>query len=207
MNSSQQPHSGELQHEAEHARPRNRSAVMTYLVILFAAAFLLLLLSYFMQERVNRETIGTLESQSVSAVQTLDNIMAENQRLVEENQHLEEQVDQLEDDLSIVRGQLAAERNDLQASRDKEEELYLALYAMDWLREIQGLYEKQYYKAARAMILEFEATGLPEALPGTSLHTYDGSDILSPEESYQAIVAALYPDGLPEPTPEPSPAP
>lgn len=200
MNSSQQPHSGELQHEAEHARPRNRSAVMTYLVILFAAAFLLLLLSYFMQERVNRETIGTLESQSVSAVQTLENIMAE-------NKSLKEQVAQLEEDLSVVRGQLAAERNNLQASQAREEEVLQALDAMDWLREIQGLYEKQYYRTARTMILAFEASGLPEALPDTSLHSYEEEAVPSPEEQYQTIFDELFPDGLPEPEPEPTPAP
>ena len=32
-----------LQHEAEHERPHKRSSVLLYLVILFAAAFLLLL--------------------------------------------------------------------------------------------------------------------------------------------------------------------
>ena len=40
---------GALQHEAEHASPGKRNSVLIYLVILFAAAFLLLLLSYFMQ--------------------------------------------------------------------------------------------------------------------------------------------------------------
>ena len=38
-----------LQHAAEHEKPHKKLSVMTYLVILIAAAFLLLLLSYFMQ--------------------------------------------------------------------------------------------------------------------------------------------------------------
>ena len=59
-----------LQHEAEHARPHKKVSVMGYLAILFAAAFLLLLLSYFMQQRANQQAISGLEATSSNAVST-----------------------------------------------------------------------------------------------------------------------------------------
>ena len=59
MNTGQEHNQLEdLQHEAEHTRPPKRGgAVMGYLVVLFGAAFLLLLMSYFMQQRTNREAM------------------------------------------------------------------------------------------------------------------------------------------------------
>ena len=43
---------------------------MGYLLVLFAAAFLLLLLAYFQQQRINADTSNALQ-QSVSAVQSI----------------------------------------------------------------------------------------------------------------------------------------
>ena len=45
--------SASLQHQAEHTRARRRISVMGYLLILFVVAFLLLLLAYFQQQRIN----------------------------------------------------------------------------------------------------------------------------------------------------------
>lgn len=76
----QEHESGGLQHAAEHERPHKRLSVMNYLTILFAAAFLLLLLSYLMQQRTNSETIEGLK-QSVSAMQSIDSLQKEKEGL------------------------------------------------------------------------------------------------------------------------------
>ena len=66
MNMEQEHTSPEdLQHEAEHTPPpHKRGSVLLYLAILFGAAFLLLLMSYFMQQRANREAIDNYQKNS-----------------------------------------------------------------------------------------------------------------------------------------------
>lgn len=91
----QEHESGGLQHAAEHERPHKRLSVMNYLTILFAAAFLLLLLSYLMQQRTNSETIEGLK-QSVSAMQSIDSLQKEKEGLESQVALLEEQVAHLE---------------------------------------------------------------------------------------------------------------
>ena len=86
--------SASLQHQAEHTRTRRRISVMGYLLVLFVAAFLLLLLAYFQQQRINTDTNNALQ-QSVSAVQSIQNLMADNETLRSQVADLEEQVETL----------------------------------------------------------------------------------------------------------------
>lgn len=92
-----------------HKGKRDRS-VLVYLVALFAVAFLLLLMAFFMQQRSNENTISTLRD-SVAAMQAMEDLRLENQelrasveqlkqenqQLTEENQSLREQLDSLEE--------------------------------------------------------------------------------------------------------------
>ena len=64
---------GRLQHAAEHERPNKRNSVLFYLVILFAAAFVLLLMSFLMQQRANQAALDDLQQTSDSTVQSLEN--------------------------------------------------------------------------------------------------------------------------------------
>ena len=68
--------------------------MLSYLVILFAVAFLLLLLAYFQQQRINADTSNALQ-QSVSAVQSIQNLMTDNETLRSQVADLEEQVETL----------------------------------------------------------------------------------------------------------------
>lgn len=165
-----------LQQEADRAKPRKKFSVMGYLTILFAAALVLLLWSYFMQQRKNEEVISGLKA-SVSAMQSIEDLQ-------NEKKDLSDQVDQLQQ-------QLDEKTKELTDEQKNAEKLEQQLDAMDWLREIQALYEKRYYKAARAMIAEFEDTGLPAYLPDVSLHSYDGSENQSPLDEYETIVEKL----------------
>lgn len=167
---------GHLQREADRARPSKKISVLSYLTILFAAAFVLLLWSYFMQQRKNEEVISGLK-ESVSAMQSIEDLQ-------NEKEDLSSQVDELQQQLDDKTKELTDEQNSTQ-------KLELQLDAMDWLREIQALYEKKYYKAARAMIAQFEDTGLPQYLPDASLHSYNGSENQSPLDEYETIVENL----------------
>ena len=84
--------SASLQHQAEHTRTRRRISVMGYLLVLFAAAFLLLLLAYFQQQRINADTSNALQ-QSVSAVQSIQNLMTDKVTLLSQLANLDELIE------------------------------------------------------------------------------------------------------------------
>ena len=158
-------------------RKRHRMSVMGYLAILFAVAFLLLLLAYFQQQRANTEATDAL-NQSVSTVESIQNLMKENDQLQDRVDGLQEQLLQIKEKNTLATAQITSQEQ--------------ALQAMDWLREIQSLYEKQYYKACRAMISEFENTGLVSALPQDGLHAYNDEQVPSPAQTYADIKEALF---------------
>lgn len=172
--------SARLQHEADRTRPQPRMSVMSYISILFGAAFLLLLLSYLMQARNNEEVISGLKA-SVSAMQSVDSLRTENTALTQQIQQLEEELAR----------QTAAQAEDQAAAEESNARLETQLLAMDWLREIQTQYARRYYKAARTMIAEFDAAGLPQYLPAQPLRSGADSEALSPKAQYDQIVAAL----------------
>ncbi|MEA4955176.1 MAG: hypothetical protein VB096_06645 [Pseudoflavonifractor sp.] len=158
-------------------RRKYHMSVMGYLVILFAVAFLLLLLAYFQQQRANSEATDALR-QSVSAVESIENLMNDNEDLQEQVKVLQNQVLQIKEKNTQAAAKIASQEQ--------------AIQAMDWLREIQSLYEKQYYKACRAMISEFENSGLVSALPQEGLHAYDDEQVPSPAQTYADIKKALF---------------
>lgn len=80
-------------------------------MILFAAAFLLLLLSYFMQQRVNQEALDDLEQTSNSAVESLENLIAERDAL-------KLQVSALEAERDTLQAEWEASADTAQKARD-----------------------------------------------------------------------------------------
>lgn len=188
MSSPEHPHRerernerSRLQHAAEHTRPHRRVPLLTYLVVLFAAAFLLLLLSYFMQQRANQSTIDGLTTSSNSALQSLNNIIDQRDSLQEQVAALTEQIQQLERESQQLRFDLAqADQN--QANQGSQ------LEAMDWFWRIQRETSRGQYNSARRLVEAFEATGLPASLPTTHPADAEGR---SPAEQYQAILDLL----------------
>lgn len=169
-----------LQHEAEHSRPKKKVSVVSYLAILFAAAFLLLLLSYLMQQRSNEATISGLKD-SVTSIQSVETLMDTNQRLAKENEALE-------DELNTLTQQL----DDLQANKSTVEatlqEATQQLQAMDWFWRIQRAYSKGSRSEAKKLVAQFESNDLPRHLPNWSTAVPDGP---SPADQYHALLVAL----------------
>lgn len=165
-------HSGDLQHQAEHSRSR-RPPVLSYLVILFAVAFLLLLLAYFQQQRMSSETNDALK-QSVSAVGTIENMMADNESLRQEVETLKKDYQELED-------QYLAEA---QAHRELEGQAI----ALDYLWRIQRFWDRGKRSEALELVEQLEASGYASSLPRTSPSGAEGS---SPMDQYNALLDAL----------------
>ena len=181
MSSEQDKHS--LQHEAEHAKPRKKVSVVGYLAILFAVAFLLLLLSYFMQQRANTDAMDDLKQTSVSAYQSLEN-------LITERDALQAQVDDLEEELEQTQRELDGAWTTVANLSDWQEHL---IRAMDLFWQIDEAYVRGRYTLCRQLIEEMEdvsaGSALKEYLPTES--TTD-NDRFSPADRYQEIYDALY---------------
>lgn len=85
-----------------------RSSFYVYLVVLFGAAFLMLLLAYFVQRRNNETAISALRS---TMDLSREELMEEIQGLEEEKAALEEQTDQLQEERDDLEKQLDELRN------------------------------------------------------------------------------------------------
>ena len=172
-----EPDSAGLQHAAEHETVHKKPSVLLYLAILFAAAFLLMALSYFMQRRASDETIQGLK-ESVSAMQSVETLQRDNAALEEEVATLTAQVSDLQ-----TQAALNTEGTALQAQAQQQ------LQAMDWFWRIQREVSRNNYSTARTLVESFQSTGLDNALPTDHPADPDGP---SAAEQYQEILDVLY---------------
>ena len=167
-----------------HQRRRQRSVVQ-YVAILFGAAFLLLLVTFLMERRQyeqiqeeNQEQIDDLR-QSVSAVQSLEELYSENAALREQVDELETQLEQSQEQA----GNLA------QANEALSLQLERTGQAMDWFWQIDEAYVRGRYSLCRDLMENLEEAGLAVYLPRESI-TDNGR--YSPHDRYQEIRDALY---------------
>ena len=150
-------------------RKANRPALVAYMVALFAVAFLLLLMSYFMQQRRNdQQLIEEGLQKNASALQITQSVQ-------KQNETLRQQVAELEQENETLAAQA--------------EEQSKTTQAMDWLWRIQREYFKGRYSSARQMIRTFEDEGLKDFLPAEPL---TDPDYRSPLEQYEAIYDLLF---------------
>ena len=157
---------------------RQRPDVGRYLAILFAAAFLLLLVTMIMERRQSEAHIGSLQ-QNISALQSLQNLHDEKDRLTKENQQLQ---DRLEDALEQLDQALVD-------SSLYKQQLERTAAAMDWFWQIDEAYIRGSYVLCRSLIESLERAGLEEYLPADSV-TDNGR--YSPADRYREIRERLY---------------
>lgn len=101
------------QERQEHRKKfQTESRVFTYLAILFAAAFLLLLMALFMQQRNNEQTIGSLK-ESITSIASLDELIETNEALKEENEALQGKFENALDSLTSNQEQLKKARDEV----------------------------------------------------------------------------------------------
>lgn len=169
-----------LQRQADRTRPKNTRAVFIYLILLFAAAIILLLLAYLMQQRTNAQDIDGLK-QSVSAMQTVQDLYEENTALKEQLDELEAQINTQNNEISELKRQTEL----LQQQADAQEH---SAQALCWFWQINEAYVQGRYTLARQLIEQMGAE-LPQALPTENPANTESS---SPYERYQEIHDALY---------------
>lgn len=166
---------------------RRQRSVFQYVTILFAAALVLLFYTFMMERRQfelqkeqDQANISDLQQQSVSATQTLNGILEENQQLKDQLEDQEAQLkelqsryDQLETDYST------AEQANINQSRTAE--------AMDWFWQINEAYVRGKYSLCRSLIEDMGEL-LVSYLPPYSV---TNNDRFSPAERYQEIYSKV----------------
>lgn len=170
-----------LAHAAEHETAQKPHSVMSYLAILFAAAFLLMLLSFLMQQRANNRTIEGLK-QSVSAMESLT-------VLQEEKTAMETQRNALEKQAAELAGQIESLEAENQQLSDDLASGTRSAQAMDWFWRIQREVSRGRYSSARKLVDGLKTAGLEDALPADHPADPEGP---SPAEQYQEILQLLY---------------
>ena len=161
-------------------REKRQRSVVHYIAILFAAAFLLMLMAYLMDQRQNQAMNDLNQSltglqDSLTDQSSLQDIYEDNMQLIQQVGQLEEQVKQLEENNQELSSQLS----------DQEK----ASQAMDWFWQIDEAYVLGRYSLCRSLIQELEDAGLVDYLPKESV-TDNGR--FSPSGRYQEIYEALY---------------
>ena len=163
------------------SQEKRQRSVVHYIAILFAAAFVLMLLTYLMDRRQNEAVVDSL-NQSLTGLQESLSDQTSLQDIYEDNMALLDQVDQLEEQIN----QLTQENQDLTQQLSDQEK---SAQAMDWFWQIDEAYVLGRYSLCRTLIQALEEGGLSSYLPQESI-TDNGR--FSPADRYQEIRDALY---------------
>ena len=172
---------------ARQQRKRQRSVVF-YIGNLFAAAFLLLAMSFAMERRQNAEDMDDL-NQSLTGLKDSVSAMQSVQNLYEENTALLERVAELEEDLARAEEQRNYLADKVESQEAEKGVLQKSVQALDWFWQINEAYVRGRYTTARNLIAQLEESGLVENLPRVSI-TENGR--FSPYDRYQEIHDTLY---------------
>ena len=170
------------------APAQSPASATRYLVILFAAALVLLLLTFAMEKREHQylqaqsqEQIEDLQQSSKSAVQSLQN-------LYDENASLKEQLQQMEQDMQEMNDTLLQREAELHGAIQTANALDKAMTAMDWFWQIDEAYVRGRYNVCRELIDKMTAEGLQDYLP---LESSTNTDRFSPAHRLEEIQEKL----------------
>lgn len=177
-----------------------RSSFYVYLAVLFGAAFLMLLLAYFVQRRNNETAISALRS---TMDLSREELMEEIQGLEEEKQGLEGQITQLEEQLKQEQESSQEFQTLYDGARSSASHLEYCLCkrseAIELFWQLDRAYSQGHSQRCRELIelLEApEADPLKNYLPDTAdRDSYDNSGYMadwpSPAERYREIYDKL----------------
>lgn len=179
-----------LQYETEHTEPPKSRSVMLYMGILIAAAFLLLLVAYFMQQRT-ASTVQDLQN-GLNSFQTIDQLVDDNQALRDEVERLKDERDTLEQNLAATQAQLDEANQQLFVNSSIQRHDAQKLDALNKLNQIRALYNDGRYKEAKAVLKDCDP-GIETTLQEITQDDLTSAelDIYDPLASYQRFVRLL----------------
>ena len=155
-----------------HQRRRQQSVVQ-YIAVLFAAAFVLMGMSYIMERRQNAQEVDTLKKQSTSAMQSVENLIQENEQLKRQVEELTQQLNETEANHLLTQEELTHTQSDAANTAA----------ALDWFWQINEAYVKSKWSLCRKLI-QTMPEGLAAYLPQESV-TDNGR--FSPADRYAEI--------------------
>ena len=155
-----------------HQRRRQQSVVQ-YIAVLFAAAFVLMGMSYIMERRQNAQEVDTLKKQSTSAMQSVENLIQENEQLKRQVEELTQQLNETEANHLLTQEELTHTQSDAANTAA----------ALDWFWQIDEAYVKSKWSLCRKLI-QTMPEGLADYLPQESA-TDNGR--FSPADRYAEI--------------------
>ncbi len=179
----------DLPRQTDQKRSNHTRSVSNYLLILFAAALILLLFSYLMQQRSTNEQALNGIQQSISAMQSAQEVYEENRVLEEEIDTLGDQISQLEDQIRRMQDKIERQDREKQSLQTELTDLQKSNQAMDWFWQIDEAYVRGRHNLCKELITKLNAAGLTEYLPRISITE---NLRFSPYDRYQEIYDALY---------------
>ena len=169
--SQETPKQGSINRLPPKVSSKKSKPVTVYLSVLFVVALLLLVMSFFMQQRSHQAledlTTSMEESQAAATLQM-------------DNQRLQYELDQAKGTIT----QMEETQKELEAQAD---ELEKQAQALEWLRLIEEAVRTSYGQA-RELVDQFEENDLPDYLPTESV--VEGAK--SPADTYKDIYAMLH---------------
>jgi len=106
-----------LQTEKSALDEKKKTALLRYVAIMFAVAFVFVLLSLFGQMRNSKTAISELNQSSTSALQKAEQLQERNQELEKENAYLTGRLEELENQLEAMEQNLNHSEDQLQQSQ------------------------------------------------------------------------------------------
>lgn len=161
-------------------KEKRQKSVFKYITILFAAAFVLMLLTFMMERRQNQQVVDSLNESVTGLRESLSNAQSA-QDIYEENMEMIQQIN----DLEAENKRLTEENNTLSANQQQNTQ---AVEAMGWFWQIDEAFVLEKYSLCRSLIDQMGAE-LAAALP-TEAVTDNGR--FSPADRYQEIYDAVY---------------
>lgn len=95
---------------------KKKSALLRYIAVLFAVAFLFVLFSLITQMRTSKSTISELNQSSSSALQKAEQLQDTNRQLETDNAHLEGRIEELEKQIASMEQELEESQQSLKTS-------------------------------------------------------------------------------------------
>ena len=106
--------------QTETIGPKNRNALLRYMVILFVVAFLIVSLSLLVQMRNSQNTITALNQTSASALQNAEQLQQQNQALTREHDALQETIHELEDSIEELEQEIRLTESELTSVKQEQ---------------------------------------------------------------------------------------
>ena len=107
-----------------------KSALLRYVAILFAVAFLLVLLSMLGQMRDSKSAISELSQSSSSAIAKAEQLQEDNLELSQDKKFLQQQVEQLTEDVEALQAEWDEQNKELEAANEQQAKVLQAYEAL-----------------------------------------------------------------------------